>query len=82
MEMRAEISIIKTVVFFAPDANCITSDPNFAEPANGDYRLYGNSLCKDAGYNDYNSEITDIRGQARIQDSAIDMGRLRVDSGD
>ncbi len=66
---------------FTPDANCTTSDPNFADTTKDDYRLYGNSLCKDAGYNDYNTETTDIRGQARIQNSAIDMGAYEWTEG-
>ena len=66
---------------FTPDANCTTSDPNFADTTIDDYRLYGNSLCKDAGYNDYNTETTDIRGQARIQNSAIDMGAYEWTEG-
>ncbi len=66
---------------FTPDANCTTSDPNFADTTIDDYRLYGNSLCKDAGYNDYNTETTDIRGQARIQNNAIDMGAYEWTEG-
>ncbi len=65
---------------FTPE-HCITADPNFADATKDDYRLYGNSLCKDAGYNNYNTETTDIRGQARIQNSAIDMGAYEWTEG-
>jgi hypothetical protein len=40
----------------------ITSDPLFGNPANGDFRLYSNSPCIDAGNDSYISELYDIRG--------------------
>ncbi len=52
----------------------ITSDPLFIDAANGDFRLYGNSPCVDAGNNDANTATTDVRGEARIQNGTIDMG--------
>ncbi|HRI45527.1 MAG TPA: T9SS type A sorting domain-containing protein [Ignavibacteriaceae bacterium] len=45
--------------------NNITSDPQFVDADNGDYRLLGISPCTDAGLNDYNIELTDIRGLPR-----------------
>lgn len=53
--------------------NCITTDPEFLD-SDSDFRISGNSPCVDAGYNNYNSEPFDIRGQARIQNNNIDMG--------
>jgi len=40
----------------------ITADPQFADTANGDYRLTKNSPCLDAGNDSYNAELYDIRG--------------------
>ncbi len=52
----------------------INSDPMFIDSASGDLRLYGVSPCVNTGENSYNPETYDIRGQVRIQDTAIDMG--------
>ena len=52
----------------------ITSDPLFANTASGDFRIYSNSPCVDAGNNSYNATSSDIRGKTRIQNSLIDMG--------
>jgi len=59
---------------FTPDTYCLTTDPLFVNAANNDYRIEENSACKDAGNAGYNTEVYDIRGQARIQDGTIDMG--------
>ncbi len=59
---------------FVPDANCITSDPFFADTTNNDYRLYGNSPCVNTGGGTYSTQGNDIRGQARIQGGTVDMG--------
>ncbi len=59
----------------------ITSDPLFVDAANGDYRIYGNSPCVDAGNNSYNTETTDIRGEARIQNTTIDIGAYEWTDG-
>jgi len=44
------------------DGSSITTDPEYADPAAGDYRIYADSPCADAGDDSYNSETTDIRG--------------------
>jgi len=54
--------------------NNTTSNPQFINSSNGDYRLYGNSPCANTGNNSYNSHDEDIRGQKRIQNSTIEMG--------
>ncbi|MCF8359983.1 MAG: T9SS type A sorting domain-containing protein [Prolixibacteraceae bacterium] len=56
------------------DENCITTDPSFIDALNNDYRIYGSSPCANSGENSYNSESTDIRDEARIQNNIIDMG--------
>ena len=68
---------------FTPDGHCITSDPKFVDVGDSDCRLYGNSLCIDAGYDNYNTETADIRGAGygrkllktdHTQAGTIDMG--------
>jgi predicted outer membrane repeat protein len=60
--------------------NNITSDPQFVDAGNGDYRVLGISQCIDAGLSDYNTELTDIRGLPRKlnkttgAEGIIDMG--------
>ncbi len=66
---------------FAPDEHCITSDPNFADTAQSDYRLYGNSPCVNTGNTGYCTLSTDVRGQGRIQDGTIDMGAYEWTQG-
>jgi hypothetical protein len=61
--------------------NNITSNPLFVNAANSDFRIYGNSPCVNSGNNSYNSELNDIRGQARIQDTTIDMGAYEWTAG-
>jgi predicted outer membrane repeat protein len=67
--------------YFNIDANSITSDPLFADPSNGDFRLYAESPAVNAGYNGFNAETSEIRGYARIQNSIIDMGAYEWTSG-
>ncbi|MFH1197475.1 MAG: T9SS type A sorting domain-containing protein [bacterium] len=59
---------------FTATNNDITSDPQFVNTVGGDYRISGNSPCKNVGYNSYNSQLSDIRGQTRIQSTTIDLG--------
>jgi predicted outer membrane repeat protein len=49
------------------------TDPLFADPDNGDYRLLPDSPCIDAATAE-GAPDTDIRGIARPQDNGIDMG--------
>ncbi|MBS3999411.1 MAG: hypothetical protein KGZ71_02895 [Desulfobulbaceae bacterium] len=64
-----------------PDPNTIFSAPKFVDPDNEDYRLVGSSHCVNSGDNSQNSESFDIRGQARIQNTTIDMGAYEWTSG-
>lgn len=52
----------------------IDADPLFLDPANGDYRLQGDSPCVNAGDPDSVSEETDLDGNPRIGDGRVDMG--------
>ena len=61
--------------------NCITSDPKFVYPVNGDYRICGNSLCVNAGKNEYNNMSKDLRGKTRIQNDTIDIGAYEWANG-
>ncbi|MCX6250866.1 MAG: right-handed parallel beta-helix repeat-containing protein [Bacteroidetes bacterium] len=61
--------------------NNITTDPLFVNAATGDFRIYGNSPCVNSGHNGYNSLLTDVRGQARIQNTTIDRGAYEWTAG-
>ena len=68
-------------IFGSPvTSNCITTDPQFAETSNNDFRISGNSPCKNTGDNSYNTQTYDMRGQLRIQNT-IDMGAYEWTSG-
>jgi parallel beta-helix repeat protein len=66
---------------FAPDAYCITDNPKFVFVAGNDFRIFGNSPCKNTGYNGNNATTVDIRGKARIQNITIDMGAYEYTEG-
>ncbi|MCF7793850.1 MAG: T9SS type A sorting domain-containing protein [Candidatus Cloacimonetes bacterium] len=61
--------------------NNIDTDPLFVDALNDDLRLYGNSPAVNTGNNSYNAEPTDLRGQARIQNTTIDMGAYEWTAG-
>lgn len=61
--------------------NNIDADPLFVDTLNDDLRLYGNSPAVNTGNNSYNAEPTDLRGQARIQNTTIDMGAYEWSAG-
>ncbi|MCF8229622.1 MAG: hypothetical protein K9J24_11790 [Bacteroidales bacterium] len=61
--------------------NNIDADPLFVDALNEDLRLYGNSPAVNTGENSYNAEPTDLRGQARIQNTTIDMGAYEWTAG-
>ena len=53
----------------------LNSDPLFADPNEGDYRLHPTSPCIDAGQNmDWMDEETDLDGNPRIYNAVVDMG--------
>jgi predicted outer membrane repeat protein len=58
----------------------INSNPTFINPGTDDFSVRGNSPCVNAGFNTYNSETTDIRGEERIQNT-IDMGAYEWTAG-
>ena len=65
---------------YLPGAGVINVDPLFADPANGDFRLGDSSPAIDAGIN-LGVPTIDLDGQRRIFGPAVDMGGLRVWSG-
>ncbi len=48
--------------------------PKFADEANGDYRLLGNSPCIDAGSDANAAGDSDLWGNARVQGAHVDIG--------
>ncbi len=66
----------------APDAEGnITSNPLFANTAEGNYRLVETSPCKNAGTNDVTLVSTDFEGKSRIRDGRNDMGAYEYPIG-
>lgn len=70
--------------------NNITSDPQFVDANNGDYRITGSSPAADAGDNSNNSQTFDIRGAGYSRKlnktdgtaGTIDMGAYEYQFGD
>jgi hypothetical protein len=52
------------------------STPSTAPNNNGDFRLLFNSIALNVGDNSLNTESTDLLGNARIQDTTIDLGAI------
>lgn len=52
----------------------ITNAPLFVDAANGDFRLQSNSPCINWGCNAYVTNATDLAGNPRIVEGAVDMG--------
>ncbi len=52
----------------------ILGDPDFVDPANGDFRLRFNSICRDGGANSSVEADTDFAGNPRIQNGTVDIG--------
>ena len=57
-----------------PGTGNINTNPYFADPANGDYRLQQYSPCLDAGNNSYVVGESDLSGTNRMIDGRVDMG--------
>ena len=54
---------------------CITNNPRFLNPQDGDYRLSNPSPCIDTGTNDaWMAGALDISGQERVLNAWVDMG--------
>jgi hypothetical protein len=73
--------VLSNPSYFNISNNNITLNPAFVWPASEDYRILGISPCINTGNNSYNALATDIRGNARIQDTNIDMGAYEFSSG-
>ena len=56
--------------------NCINADPQFVDPANGDYHLQDTSPCIDAGDDSLvpGGVTTDLDGNPRIANGTVDIG--------
>jgi len=60
---------------------CITNNPLFVDAVVGNYRLQSASLCIDAGANAYVVGSTDLDGNDRIVNGAVDMGAYECPPG-
>ena len=56
--------------------NCITANPLFLDPQNGNFALHSDSPCIDAGTNSAASDSTDLVDNPRIRNSVVDLGAL------
>ncbi|RKY13364.1 MAG: hypothetical protein DRP82_05480, partial [Planctomycetota bacterium] len=58
------------------ESNCIHSDPQFVDAANGDYHLKDTSPCIDAGDNSLvpSGVDKDLDGNPRIVNGTVDIG--------
>jgi len=73
--------IVMSSTTFTATNNNSTVDPLFVNAANEDFRLFGNSPAVNSGLNSYNTLLSDIRGETRIQNTTIDMGAYEWTSG-
>jgi len=56
----------------------VISDPLFANPSVGNYRLLPGSPCVNAGNNAFVTSPTDLAGNPRISDGTVDMGAYEL----
>ncbi len=58
----------------------ISADPRFIDPGNGNYRLPGNSIARDSGFNSPlgGARNYDLDGNARVVFGTIDIGAYEV----
>ena len=54
--------------------NNLQTDPLFVDPANGNYTLSANSPALNTGSNAFVTTVSDLGGNARIQDGVVDRG--------
>ena len=59
----------------------ISSNPDFINPAAGNFRLANGSPCIDAGDNSFNTQMLDLDGNPRISNNLIDMGAYENGTG-
>ena len=58
-----------------PGVANISVDPQFADPANGDYHASGYTFCVDSGvYQDWMDTAVDLDGNSRLVGSKVDLG--------
>ena len=62
--------------------NCYTNDPHFIRAEAGDFRLRYNSPCINAGNNAYVTNTVDFAGNARIDNSTVDIGAYEYSASD
>ncbi len=75
LEAPAEFSVVGTPPEWAQGPGNINLDPEFVDPASGDYRLKDTSPCIDAGWNScINGYEADLSGQMRVLNGLVDMG--------
>jgi len=73
--LKGDASDIKGLVSPIGSNGNISADPQFANPAIGDYHIQPTSPCRNAGDNSkIESEWTDIDGDERLQADIVDMG--------
>ncbi len=66
---------------WAGDGN-LDADPEFVDPANGDFRLSDTSPCIDAGTNSADDlPATDLDGEQRVSCDKVDLGAYESSSG-
>ncbi len=54
---------------------CVTNDPQFKNPAAGDYRICGTSPCRDKGlYQSWMADAVDFFGNPRARGTKVDIG--------
>jgi hypothetical protein len=62
-------------------ADCLGGDPQFNDPASGDWTLSVLSPAKDAGlFQEWMTGAGDLNGLARVQGEAVDIGAHEVDA--
>ncbi len=71
--IRAEDTMLYSSPTFTAN-DCIIGSPKFVNSSAKDYRIRKNSPCLNTGNNAYSTEVKDLAGRARIQNTTIDMG--------
>jgi len=82
-EIYAAYSCIRDIYGSLTSSNSlIRSDPQFADPAAGDFHLLYGAPCIDTGDPDYSGSAFDMDGEPRPFGSAVDMGADEFTDGD
>lgn len=65
----------RAIAKFTEANGCITADPKFVDPTNGDFSLQASSPCRDKGVNtDWMETAFDLLGKKRIVGDYVDIG--------